>query len=89
MKNTITTKFHIGNKTVTLPIVFEWFHEPNYGADADGNRGISTWFLDDAFYEIPDNSDEGVVLSEEDKRILTGMIEGAIDNTNPGEELYE
>lgn len=89
MKNTVTTKFHLGNKTITIPIEFEWFHEPNYGADADGNRGISTWFLDDAFYEIPEKTDEGLILTDEDKRILTGMIEGAIDNSEPLGDLYE
>ena len=36
-------------------------HDPDYGADADGNRGIAVWFLDDIDYDIPasitDNAD--------------------------------
>lgn len=52
------------NVTVTVTGI----HEPDYGADADGNRGIDTWIVDSFNYDADDEvSDE--LRSELDSRV--------------------
>jgi len=39
------------NKKFSLRAHAEMSYESNYGADADGNRGMSTWFIEDVIYD--------------------------------------
>ena len=35
-----------------ITVNIEWSYDPDFGADADGNRGMATWFLEE--FEITD-----------------------------------
>lgn len=59
-----------GGRKVTMLVTTNWTHDPNYGADADGNRGVSTWFLDDIFFVVPEEDNDGTPLSKEDIEML-------------------
>ena len=74
---TVTLK---SKKTVTTEVIVTGGYEANHGADADGNRGIGVWFLDD--YEfIPQNTDDKEEpLSKEEQAEFESLIESEIEN---------
>lgn len=42
-------KLQLNNNLLEVNTVLSWYEDPNYGADADGNRGIHTSTLEDVF----------------------------------------
>ena len=72
-------------KTVTAEMESEWSYERNYGADADGNRGVGAWFMDDLDFTVPVSypswnvDDDGNAMSDEEKleavELLTAKAE--------------
>ena len=46
-------------KIVTVEVTAIGSYDSNYGADADGNRGMGVWFLDDVEFKIPEVADDG------------------------------
>jgi hypothetical protein len=72
----------IGDQALTVTIdeiEFNFDHESDYGADADGNRGRSAWFLGDVNYEDPthgkDENGNLVPLNEKDLKDVHEAIE--------------
>lgn len=49
MKSVITKTVVVQGQSITVKAT--WIYDANYGADADGKRGIPCWFLDDVEYE--------------------------------------
>lgn len=73
----ITVELDSG-QSVTLEVEVYGNFEENYGADSDGNRGISTWFIDDIEYELPDFDDNGQELTAEQKVEACVLIDNQI-----------
>lgn len=70
----------LGDRTVTVLVDASGYFEPNYGSDADGNRGIPAWFLDDFEYDIPDDDDDGESLSETDKLQVESQLNTLLES---------
>lgn len=82
---TVTLK---SGKKVTAEYTAVFYYDSNYGADADGNRGMPMWFLDDCYpaAEIK-TDDEGVELSKEEIEEADDlMAQHATDKFDPTEE---
>jgi len=62
-------------KYVTIEVEIYVDHDPNMNADADGNRGIDVWSVDDIDYKMPEKDDDGVALTDADKKDLEEKIE--------------
>ena len=75
---TITKEFEeielSSGKVVNLSITVTGVHESHYGADADGNRGVSKWFIDDWSHEVECddelNDDESVEAAEKAEELV-------------------
>lgn len=72
----------VNEKPVTADIVVYGVYENDYGADADGNRGVAAWFIEDYEYVVPDVDDEGHKLSDEEHETLKGMVQDFIENND-------
>jgi hypothetical protein len=48
-QNGIKTEINIDGIDVEFERMTIWSHDPNYGADADGNRGVPCDFLDEDY----------------------------------------
>lgn len=59
-------------KVVNLTITVTGTHEANYGADADGNRGVSKWLIDSFTHEVTSDEDE---LDHEDHDQIAEKVE--------------
>jgi hypothetical protein len=60
----ITREFEIelsDGRTINVSVTVEGEYESDYGADADGNRGVGTWFVSGHSFE----ADEALTPSEE------------------------
>lgn len=57
---------------VEVEITVNGCNDPNYGADIDGNRGTSVWFIDSHSYEL---TDEDIELTSEEEQELDDEIE--------------
>lgn len=71
---------YVDELPVTVDIVVYGVYESDYGADADGNRGISAWFIEDYEYMIPDVSDDGTQLETVQKEKLKLVVQNLIEN---------
>ena len=71
---------YVDELPVTVDIVVYGVCESNYGADADGNRGINAWFVEDYEYTIPDASDDGTPLETIQKEKLKLIIQDLAEN---------
>lgn len=67
-------------KRVTAEVKAVFYYEPNYGSDADGNRGIGMWFFDDMDFPTPILDDEENELSSEEKKEAEELINNAAEN---------
>lgn len=63
------------NKIATIEVLAHGYYESDYGADADGNRGVPTWFLDGFTYDIPTAFDDGSLLSDDEKTEVKAILE--------------
>ena len=63
-------------KTVTLEITVTGVYDARYGADADGNRGVGTWLIEDASYETHSDDD----LDDDDKAEIESRVESIVDS---------
>ena len=70
----------VNNKPVTLELRAIAYCDSNYGADADGNRGMSVWFIDEVLWDLPEIDDDGNPLSEEEKQTLDNLLNTKIDD---------
>ncbi len=62
-------------KSVTAEVLFMGVYDRNYGADADGNRGMGMW-MDDGFnFDTPTTDDDGHELSEEEQAEADSLLE--------------
>jgi len=52
------------NDDLTVEISYILIRESNYGADADGNRGMDMWFIDDYWHRVIDEKDNEVKLTD-------------------------
>ena len=74
---------YVDELPVTVDIVVYGVYESNYGADADGNRGINAWFVEDYEYTIPDASDDGTPLETIQKEKLKLIIQDLAGSITP------
>lgn len=68
---------------VTLEITVTAYLDEDYGADADGNRGVSKWIVDEISYEGSDGevySDSGDLLDSDQKKLLDEEISDLVDD---------
>ncbi len=77
-------------KVVTVDLTIVGEYDPNYGADADGNRGSSMWFIEHFSYEL--QSDEEI--DQEEKEELDEKVEDFVyaeswDFESGSEKEYE
>ena len=61
-------------KVVSAEVESVWSHDPNYGADADGHRGMAVDTLDDLYLTTPitnpcwESDDSGLYLNLQERR---------------------
>jgi hypothetical protein len=70
----------LDGKAVTIEVLLHGSYDPAYGSDADGNRGIGVWFLDDSEYKIPELDDEQKPLTNLEMQAIENLVEAAIAN---------
>src|ERR1035441_8287552 len=69
MSNQITETLKIelnSGKAFEIEVTVTGVYDAHYGADADGNRGMGAWFLDDLEFELPEVDEEGVYLTTDE-----------------------
>jgi len=69
--------FELSNQKIPVSIEVLCVYDPSYGSDADGNRGVGAWLLDDVRTEMLSD----VQLSDQDQKQLDALIETKIDET--------
>jgi len=67
------------NIEITVCVRVTAYEDKNYGADADGNRGVSVWFTEDWEYDIESCSKEVKKLKKEQIIELENKIEKRVD----------
>lgn len=67
-------------KILTVEVTASGYFESDYGADADGNRGVGMWFVDDIEYTLPKVDEKGEVLTDEELDELDEVLNEEIDN---------
>lgn len=81
VKKDISVELSNGSE-ITTEVEFVGDYDSNYGADADGNRGIGVWFCDEENYILRSKDDDGNILSEEQKKEYEKLLEDKIANTD-------
>jgi hypothetical protein len=86
-------------KQVTAEVSITFSHDSNYGADADGNRGVPMDFTDDVYVcDTLDKDDEGEELLPEEINEADGLLCAAAEDHDwsadmepdyPDEEDYD
>lgn len=61
IKETIDVELDSG-KVIPIEIEYHIIHCPNYGADADGNRGVATRILDEFDFLLPDGLEKDEII---------------------------
>jgi hypothetical protein len=78
--------------TLTVEVDYSVVCDPAYGADADGNRGVKSWFLDDCRFKIMsdnvDVTDEIKKTPELYKKIQAEAEDNALDAGMNSDEDY-
>jgi len=72
----VTREFELelkDGRTVNVTVTVEGSHDPDYGADADGNRGVSMWFIEDHSYEADEE------LNAEEKKEVDALVDSLVD----------
>ena len=57
-------------------------YDGNYGADADGNRGMPVWFIDDISFKVPTHDEEGKLLTKEERQELEEKLLVEVDDVD-------
>lgn len=73
----ITKEFEVelkDGRTVNVTVTVEGSHDPDYGADADGNRGVSMWFIEGHSYEADEE------LNSADKVEVDALVDSLVDD---------
>jgi len=60
-------------RLLNVGVTVEADHEANYGADYDGNRGVSEWFISDHSWECDEE------LSESEKSEVDKQVEDLVN----------
>lgn len=81
MKRDIIVTLQNG-KIVGSEVSLKIVHDSNYGADADGNRGIPTTFIEDVYFATPKFTLDGELLDVQEMEEAELLIESKIDDTN-------
>lgn len=64
---------------VTVEVTVSAYNERHYGADADGRRGESAWFIDDVSFEIPNCDNSNNTLSQDEKNEVEKLIDEKVN----------
>lgn len=69
------------DKTITSEVEVCFVYDSNYGADADGNKGIGMYFLED-IYPVEDITvdNEGNTLTEKEKQEVLNLLCSEAEN---------
>jgi hypothetical protein len=67
-------------RSVTVDVRIVYFEDRNYGADADGNRSTSKYFLSSYNYTAPAQCDDGEPLTDDDLEALEDSIYEIVEN---------
>ena len=65
-------------KIVNISVSVSGIHEANYGADIDGNRGVSRWFIDD--FEFEASCEDGELDDAEQAEVAEKVEELVFDD---------
>lgn len=80
--NTFTILSGDTEKFITIEITVTGHLDRNYGADADGNRGVPVWFIEDHDYTVPTLCDDGTTLTQADLEQLEEEVGNWVNNTD-------
>jgi hypothetical protein len=67
-------EIEVNGRTVNVNVTVEGYFEADYGADADGNRGVGMWFLDGHSYEADEE------LTGEEKTQVDEKVEELVND---------
>lgn len=67
-------------KEVEVEYTVHYYLERGYGADADGNRGVDMWFIDDWEYSIPEECVDHTKLTPAEKERCRVKIEKFLED---------
>ncbi len=57
-------------------------YDSNYGADADGDRGVGVWIHDDTTFALPEKDSDGYRLDSVELEELENKLNEKIDQTD-------
>lgn len=86
MRKVTVTKMvevELEDETIEIELTVWAYYDANYGADADGNRGIGVWEVDDYDYEMPEDLNDG------EKDMVRTQLHKVIDNLDFSEAEAE
>ena len=89
---TVTLK---SGKVVTAEVECTLVHDSNYGADADGNRGMAMDFIDEIGLTVPiedpswEKDDNGVELSFEERQEAEKLILAEVEDYSLGDQAAD
>ena len=66
-------------KVVTVEVTASAEFDSSYGADADGNRGMGMYFMDDVEYTLPKVDEKGEALTDDEMDELDNALNEEID----------
>ena len=72
MDLTVTLK---NGKKISAEVEVHYCIDNNYGADADGNRGVSALFIEDVIVDDLTHDDDGNPLTEEETILALQLFE--------------
>ena len=67
------------DRVVTVEVEVTGSFDSHYGSDADGNRGVPAWFIDQAEFDIPERDNNGIEITNQDSDIISELLEEEID----------
>jgi hypothetical protein len=84
----------VGDYTYTVDATIDWHEEKNWGADADGNRGVTRLFIDDVILEDSEQTDENgkarmIVVEKLSAKVYCTLELAAMDRFDAGDGDHE
>ena len=88
MRNEVKHTFFVEYGDVEYEVIgcATLIHDSNYGADADGNRGVPMDFIDDVYFEL---DEEAKKLPEADQTIVLDLAEKLGDKHDWTDDIIE
>lgn len=88
MRNEVKHTFYVEYGEVEYEVIgcATLIHDSNYGADADGNRGVSMDFIDDISFEL---CEEAKKLPEADQNAIFDLAEKLGDKHDWADDIIE